>query len=137
MIHCWPVAERSRSARIFGRATFTIETSSTTMNWATQHTISTAQLGMTRFDISVLLAISGRGRAASCADAPAGGIGIGVVEHVAGPLAGAHGQLERGVGSGIAHGDPGPAAGGGPPQADLDAGTAPAMQLDRIGGWVV
>ena len=32
MIHCWLVAERSRSARIFGRATFTIDTSSTTMN---------------------------------------------------------------------------------------------------------
>ena len=64
-------------------------------------------------------------------DAAAGSVGVGVLEHVAGPFAGGDGQDELGVGAGVAHGDPRPAVGGRPPQADLDAGAAAAVQLPR------
>ena len=46
--HCWPVADRPRSCRIWGRATLTIEMSRTTMNWAAQHRASTVQVGTFR-----------------------------------------------------------------------------------------
>lgn len=71
--------------------------------------------------------------ASSSRDAVAGCVRVRVLEHVAGALAGEDGQHEVGVLTDIAYFDPGSSVGGRPPQADLDAGAAPAMQLTRKG----
>jgi hypothetical protein len=54
---------------------------------------------------------------------------VRVAGHVACRFAGEHGQDEPGTGPDIAHSDPGPALGGRPPQAGLDAAAAAGVQL--------
>src|SRR6478735_6300303 len=77
------------------------------------------------------------GGAVGGGDVAAGGVGVGVVEHVAGPFAVEDGQDEPGAGAGVAHGDPGRTVGGRPPQADLDTGAGAGVQLPRKAGRVV
>ena len=43
--HCWPATESPRLSRIWGSATLTIATSSTTMNWAMQQMTRIALVG--------------------------------------------------------------------------------------------
>ena len=71
--------------------------------------------------VPLLSGASGRGEAA------ARGVGIRVVEHVAGSLAGADRQDERCAGAGIAYRDPGPTVDRRPPQADLEADAGAAV----------
>src|SRR6266536_3382011 len=126
---------------------FTIVASSTTMSWAratvprishrrgsggalartARGTVVDAEFMASSKDVAPRSRGAGKG-----GDAAAGGVGVGVVEHVAGPLTGQDGQHESGGGAGIAHGDPGPVVDRRPPQADLNVAAPIPRARQRV-----